>query len=164
MILNNAKSTFLSESKREGQLCCDFQEIDKNKIIISEQLENVDWKSELCLEHNSINLSSELLISKVDRLINFWASLQKIPYKRKKALNKPWMTKGIIKSIRIKNRLHKKICHLKDPLKKRELEIKFKNYKKILLKLMQNSNSNHFNNYFHENKLNLFKTGRVLKK
>ena len=47
---------------------------------------------------------------------------------------------------------------LKDPLKKRELRIRFKNYKKILLRLMRNSKSNHFNNYFRENKLNLFKT------
>ena len=68
------------------------------------------------------------------------------------------MTKGIIKSIGIKNRLHKEMCRLKDPLKKRELEIKLKNYKEILLRLMQNSKSNHFNNYFHENKSNLFKT------
>ena len=41
------------------------------------------------------------------------------------------------------------MCHLEDPLKKVELKIKFKNYKKILLRLMGNSN---FNNYFHENK------------
>ena len=78
----------LSESKRKDQLCRDFQAIGKNKIIISEQLENVNWEYELCLERNNINLSSELLINKVDRLINFWASLQKISIKRKKTLNK----------------------------------------------------------------------------
>ena len=33
-----------------------------------------------------------------------------------------------------------------------------KNYKKALLQLTQNSKTNHFNNYFHENKENLFKT------
>ena len=50
------------------------------------------------------------------------------------------------------------MCHLNNPLKKTELEIKLKNYKKTLLILMQNRKSNHFNNYSHENKLNLFKT------
>ena len=54
--------------------------------------------------------------------------------------------------------LHKKLCSLKNPLKKRELKSKVKNHKKILLKLMRNSKSNHFNNYSHENKLNLFTT------
>ena len=148
----------LSESKKEDQLSCDFQEIEQNKIIIPEQLQNVDWESEFRLECNNISLSSELLINKVDRLIKSWTPLQKISNKRKKALNKSWITKGVIKFIRIKNRLHKKMYRLKDPLKKRELGIKFKNYKKILLRLMRNSKSNHFNNYFHENKLNLFKT------
>ena len=62
----------------------------------------------LSLEHNNISLSSELLINKVDKLINFWAPLQKISNKRNKTLNKPWMTKGIIKFIGIKNRFHKK--------------------------------------------------------
>ena len=68
------------------------------------------------------------------------------------------MTKGILKSIAIKNRLHKKMCRSKDPLNKKELEIKVKNYKKVLLKLTRNSKANHFNNFFRENKLNLFKT------
>ena len=77
------------------------------------------------------------------------------------------MTKGIIKSIGLKNKLHKKLCRLEDPLKKRELEIKLKNYRKVLLRLMRNSESNYFYNYFHENKLNLFKTwegiGEIIK-
>ena len=84
----------------------------------------------LRLERNNINLSSELLIIKVNTLINFWAHLQKISSKNKKTLNKLWMTKGIIKCIGIKNRPHKKLCRLKDPFKKREHEIKSKNYKK----------------------------------
>ena len=76
----------LPESEKKYQLYRDFQEIEKNKIIISEQLENVDWESELRFERNSISFSSELLINKVDRLINFWAPLQKISNKTKKVL------------------------------------------------------------------------------
>ena len=68
-------------------------------------------------------------------------------------------SKGILKSIAIKNRLHnKKMCRSKDPLNKKELETKVKNYKKVLLKLTRNSKANHFNNFFRENKLNLLKT------
>ena len=117
----------------------------------------MNWQSELHLEGNNINLSSELLINKVDRLINFWAHFSKIFNKRKKTLNRSWMNKDIIKSIGIKNRLFKKLCCLKNPLNKRELEIKLKNHYKILFRLMQNSKSKDFNSYVHENKLNLFK-------
>ena len=74
------------------------------------------------------------------------------------------MTKGILKLIAIKNRLHKKMCRSKDPLNKKELETKVKNYKKVLLKLTLNSKANHFSNFFRENKLIYSKYGRVLGK
>ena len=107
----------IPENKKEDQLYREFQEVEKNKNTTFEQLENVDWETDLRLECNNINLSSELLINKVDRLINFWAPLQKISKKRKKTLNKPWMTEGIIKSLGVKIRLEKELCHSKDHLK-----------------------------------------------
>ena len=63
-----------------------------------------------------------------------------------------------------KKRLHKKMCRSQDPLNKKKLEIKAKNYKKALLELIQNSKINHFNNFFRENKLNLFKTWECIRK
>ena len=50
------------------------------------------------------------------------------------------------------------MCCAKDPLNKEELEIKVKNYRNTILKLTQKSKSNHFNQYFQDNKLNIFKT------
>ena len=70
----------------------DFQEIEKNKNIISSLLENVDWVTELGLSHN-VDLSSELFLKKVEKLINFWAPLQIVSNKQKKLLNKPWLTR-----------------------------------------------------------------------
>ena len=64
------------------------------------------WVSELHLSRNDVNLSSELFLRKVEKLINFWAPLQKVSNKQKKLLNKPWLTSDILKSIGIKNRLH----------------------------------------------------------
>ena len=69
------------------------------------------------------------------------------------------MTKGILKSITIKTRLYKKMCHSKSPFNKSELENKVKNYKKVLLKVTRNSKANDFNNFSRENKLNLFMGG-----
>ena len=72
LILGNQHNSI--ENNKEEQLYRDFQEIEKNKDTTSEQLENIDWEAELRLECN-INLSSELLIIKVNKLINFWAPL-----------------------------------------------------------------------------------------
>ena len=68
------------------QMFRDFQDIEKNKNIISSLLDNVDWVSELCLSHNDVNLSSELFLRKVEKLINFRAPLQKVSNKQKKLL------------------------------------------------------------------------------
>ena len=84
LILGNQHNSI--ENNKEEQLYRDFQEIEKKKDTISEQLENFDWKAELRLERNNVNLSSELLIIKVNKLINFWAPLQKVSNKRKKSI------------------------------------------------------------------------------
>ena len=49
-----------SENNKEDQLYHSFQEIEKTELC----------NTELCLECNNFNLSSELLINKVDRLKN----------------------------------------------------------------------------------------------
>ena len=118
----------------------------------------MDWVSELRLSRDDVNLSSELFLRKVKKLINFWTPLQKVSNKQKKLLNKPWLSSGILKSNETKNRLHKRIYHAKEPLHKEELAIKVTNYRNIILKLTWKSKANHFNKYFQDNKLNIFKT------
>ena len=88
----------------------DSQELEKNKNIISSLLENVECVTGLRLSHNDVDLPSELFFKKVEKLINFWAPLQIVSNTQKKLLNKPWLTSGILKSIEIKNRLHKRMC------------------------------------------------------
>ena len=102
----------------------DFQEIEKYHKIISSLLENVHWVSELRLSRNDVDFSSELFLKKLEKLINFWAPLQKVSNKQKKPFNKQLLTYGILKSVEIKNRLHKRTCHAKDPLNKEELSNK----------------------------------------
>ena len=45
------------------------------------------------------------------------------------------MTKGILRSIAIKNKLHKMMCHSKDPFNRREIETKLKITRKCYLSL-----------------------------
>ena len=110
------------------------------------------------LSCSDVDISSNLFFQKIDKLINFWVPLQVQSNARKISQNKPWITKVILKSIGTKNRLYKKMCCLKDPSKRNETECKVKNYKKLLLKLTRAGKTNHFNKFFIENKLNLFKT------
>ena len=64
LILGNQHNSI--KNNKEDQLYRDFQEIEKNKDTISEQLKNIDCEAELHSERNNVNLSSELLIIKVN--------------------------------------------------------------------------------------------------
>ena len=107
LIMGNQHSSL--EFHSTEQMFCDFQEIakkEKNRV------------TELHLSRNGVSLSSELFLKKVKKLINFWAPLQTASNKQKNLLNKPRLTSSILKSIEIKNKLHKRMCCGKDPLHK----------------------------------------------
>ena len=142
--------------KSNDHLYGDFSQTERNKAAIKNQLESIDWKGVLRLNCNDTNLSSNLFFQKIDKLSNFWAPLQVQSSTRKISKSKPWITKGIVKSICTKNRLYKKMCCSKDPSKRNEIETKVKNYKQLLLKFTRASKGNHYNKFFLENKLNLF--------
>ena len=77
----------------------------KQKDLVNIQLTNINWVEELRIEQNNVNKSANILLNKIQKLIKFRAPLQKMPNSKKKTLNKPWITKGILKSISIKNKL-----------------------------------------------------------
>ena len=136
----------------------DFQEIFRNKDIISRDLQNTIWDTEFQLNSENINLSTEKFLSKINNLIDHWAPLKELSNAKQKLQNKPWITKGILKSIKNKNKQYKKMCRNKDLTKRKIIEQEFKTYKNNLLKQTRASKFNHYNDYFQENRLNLFKT------
>ena len=133
VIANQANIDF----EKQHHLYRDFSQIETSKTAIKNQLDSIDWNRVLCLNCNDVNLSSNLFFQKIDKLINFWAPLQVQSKTTKISKSKPWITKGILKSIGTKNRLYRKNCHLKDPSKRNEIECKVKYYKKLLLKLFK---------------------------
>ena len=80
--------------------------------------------------------------------------------KEQKTAAKPWITKGIQKSIQIKNYLKKKSCKTK----KAELDAKHKKYKNLLTTLTRKSKDSHYKTFFNENKNNALKTWEGIKK
>ena len=70
--------------------------------------------------------------------------MKKVANRNKKTQNKSWFTKGLLYSIESKYKLYKKMCRTKDTLKRHELEIKVKIYKKYIVKLTRQSRANHF--------------------
>ena len=82
-----------------------------------------------------IDLSYKTFLDKITKLLDIHAPVKKLSHKEKKSLSKPWLTKGILQSIKQKNVLYRKFIRTKD-LTKRELLLQnFKVYKNMIHKL-----------------------------
>ena len=133
LIMGNQHSSFEFDSTEP--MFRDIQEIKNNENILKALIE---WVAELHLSSNDVSLSSELFRKKLEQLINFWTHLQKVSNRQKNLLNKPWLTSGILKSIEIKNWLHKRMYRAKDLLNRGTCK-KVKNYKNTTLKVVFHS-------------------------
>ena len=99
--------------------------------MISRDLQNINWDMELQLNWENINISTEKFISKINNLINDSAPLNELSNANQKIQTKSWITKGILKSIKNKNKLYKKMCWTKDHTKRKIVEQEFKTYKNL---------------------------------
>ena len=106
------------------KLHMDMKSIELNKDYIFTSLKNENWESKLAVNLNNANISTELLLDSVNGVLNYHCPLKKISNSQKKNQNKPRITQGILKSIAVNNKRHRKMCRTKDLMRKTELEKK----------------------------------------
>ena len=75
----------------------------------------------------------------------------------KKLQSKPWITKGILRSVNAKNKICRKYCRTKIENKKEELYNSFKFHRIALSRLTRLSKANHDHSYFEESKNKIIK-------
>ena len=71
---------------------------------------------------------------------------------------KPWITPGILKSIKRRDKLLRKYIQLKEPIRKTEVHSQYKALKKQIIAIIRQSKKNHFQNYFNDNAEDIRKT------
>ena len=109
-----------------------------------------------------VDLSYKKFLDKITKLLDIHAPVKKLSHKEKKSLPKPWLTKGILQSIKQKNVFHRKFLRNKN-LNKRELLLQnFKVYKNTIHKLTRINKSDYYKCYFEERKNNSKKPGMRL--
>ena len=105
----------------------------------------------------NVNYSFEVFLSKINAVLDKHAPYKTLSKKQQKTLKKPWITKGIRKSIQIKYNIHKKFCKAKNEQRKNELHTKWKQYRNLIIKLIRKSKDSYFKTFFKENKKNALK-------
>ena len=71
---------------------------------------------------------------------------RKLSNQQIKSINKPWVTKGIKKSILKRDNLLKKFINNKNLVTKNEIHTKYKYYRNTIVKLLKVSKNNYLKN------------------
>ena len=100
---------------------------------------NVGWEYTLDIHLHDVNHSFEQFLKKINNILDKHAPLKYMSRKQQKNISKPWITKGILKSIKIKTTLYNKFCWAKDNKSKSDLHNKSKKYCNLILTLSRKS-------------------------
>ena len=110
----------------------------------------IDWS--LASENIDTDLSIKTFSRLFRRVLDKHAPLKKTTKRDKKEKIKPWVTKGIIKPIKVRDKLNKEFIRPKIPQEREYKYSAFEKYRNKRTGLFKISRQSHFQNYFNENK------------
>ena len=134
-----------------------------NAELFKRKLNEKNWDAILNLEQKNVNLSFQIFQSTMENLLNEYAPFKPLSHKQQKEAKKPWITKGLLTSIKHKNKIYDKFCRAKDANRKKELYNTWKAYKNLILNLTRRSKESYYKTFFEENKLNSLKMWKAIK-
>ena len=115
---------------------------DDSLLLFKKRLKNVDWShDDSC---TNVNEKYDTFFEKFYDVYDACFPLQTVCDKKMPQLKRPWITKGILKSIRHKNKMYK--ISLKAPSSQNKLN--YKNYKNKLTSIIRYSKYKHYNDIF----------------
>ena len=85
----------------------------------------------------------------------------KLSLREMKSNNKPWITKGVLKSVNQKDAIYKKFVRTKNPHSKEIYHLTFKRYKSMINRLLELTNQNITKNFLVNTKQTLSKPGKL---
>ena len=109
---------------------------DKNRARFKEKLGQINWQD--LYECRSSNVCAEKFSKNLTKCFDDCFPLKQLPKKRLK--DKPWMSKGLRRCIRKKNKLYKLSLSRKETV----MIDKYKKYKNILTKYLRTAEENYF--------------------
>ena len=122
----------------------DFSRFSSDRL--NADLSNVDWSALFANESNDINSIFSSFYNKFNKLVNKHAPMKKISNRKAKQFSKPWITKGLLKSIRVKNKLYVSGD-----------TAKYKMYRNKICTLTRISKQQYYTKFFNDNLTNMKK-------
>ena len=85
-------------------------------------LRQVNWTDTLKLQLSNVNYLFENFFNKINRTLKH-APCKYLSRKQQKTAGKPWITKGILTSIKIKSKIYNKFCRARNETIKNQLKL-----------------------------------------
>ena len=138
-----------------------YKNFDQENFLLD--LLNIDWTNTLEIQNNDPNRSFDSFYQTIESILDVYAPLKKVSNKDHKRKYKPWITNGIISSIKRRNKLFSTYVNCKNLNIKHELHISYKNLRNYIQILIKSSKENFYKTYFTENNKNLRKIWQGIK-
>ena len=135
----------------------DWKHFDKDKFSLL--FNTINWNQYLRFDENNPDISFDLFYEKLNNLVSKCVPTRKLSKNQRKKNNKPWITKGIKKSIWMRDKYFKRFMNCKSKINKTEFHRKYKIYRNKISNLIKISRNNHFKNFFNVNLKNSKKFG-----
>jgi len=134
----------------------DTKNIDKQKFILD--MLDVDWKEIIKIENNDPNFSFNEFETKLNLIMDKYIPLRKLTKNEIKQQFKPWITFGIINSIKRRDALYKKFIKAKSEEVKQDYHVRYKELRNHIVSLCRTSKKLYYQNFFLKNANNLKNT------
>jgi transcriptional regulator with PAS, ATPase and Fis domain len=115
----------------------------KQEDFLSE-LTQINWDENLRHLNNTIHQSTKNIINHIERVTQRHAPMKEVSQSKLKQLNKPWITNGILKSIKVKQRMYRTHFYSNDTSKVTQ----YKRYANKLNRIKSISKLRYYNNQF----------------
>ena len=132
-----------------------WSKFDKDSFTID--FLNKKWDSILNLDIANASDSLSSFFKVLSDLIDRYVPTVQLSKKQLKLRSKPWITSGILSSIRVRDRLLKSVIKTKTKTNRESFYAKYKVYRNRIVSLCQQSKKSYYSNYFYTNSNNIKK-------
>jgi hypothetical protein len=120
------------------------------------QLKVINWDP--LFEGKNINEQVSIILGKTNGLLDEMAPVRRLTKKEINLRQNPWITRGILKSMRSRDQLYKEFVKERDITKKNNLHTAYKTSRNHIITLIRRSRNSFYASYFEEHKTNAKKT------
>ena len=126
----------------------DYKNFDTELYL--KDLREVDWDS-ILQAGKDLHESAAEVVRKIEHIANNHAPMKQLPRNKKKLFSKPWITNGMLQSIKNKQKMYRTHFFSKNTTK----VLEYKKYSNKLNKILNQAKREYFNNRFEQCKYNI---------